>query len=277
LDGERLQSAEVVNVANDGKTCPSIPDYPFPVEQITAAYYRGKVVACGGRGDDGYTSECYELSSDLDEWISIQSLPTMEKSTAMRSSVIDDKWVLTGAGAEDLDVYVYDNGLFSPGIPLPEDHEYHCQLTLDDEYIFLGGNFLSSATYLLNWRTQEYIPLEEAPWALFYPACGLLNNAFNGPEILVASGDDAFIFSLTDLTWRDASDLPLRVHSIEGVKVDGGVLALGGEVNYGETTLDTIYKFEEETYEWTLLDQTLETPRYYAGVVAVPDEFVNCQ
>jgi len=60
------------------------------------------------------------------------------------------------------------------------------------------------------------------------------------------------------------------------VDVDGGVLAVGGANDY-DHAMDTLYKFNQDSHDWTLLDKRLEIPRYASGVVAVPDEFLQCQ
>jgi len=244
--------------------------------QVTAAYYRGKVVACGGYTGEEFTANCYELSSDLNEWLPIQSLPdTRLFFQTFKSSVIDDTWVLSGGDEFSTGVFAYDE-IFSPLPSLPEGFSDHCQLTVNEKFIFFSGNTHTRDTFLFNWETQEYIQLEDMPEGVNDPACGILNNPFDGPEFLVATGYDAFIFSLKDLSWREARLFPVKARFLTSVNVDGGILAVGGAENFDDA-MDTLYKFDEDTHDWTLLDKRLEIPRFYSAVVAVPDEFLQCQ
>jgi len=209
-DGIVHQSVEVINLANDEKSCPSVPDYPTPIREVTAAYYQGKVVACGGYNGEEFTPKCYELSSDLNEWLPMQSLPdTRFFGQTLKSSVIDDTWVLSGGDEFSTGVFAYD-GIFSPLPSLPEGFSDHCQLTVNEKFIFFSGSAHKRDTFLLNWETQEYIQLDKIPEEVNYPACGILNNPFEGLEFLVATGADAFIFSLKDLSWREARVFPVR-------------------------------------------------------------------
>jgi len=48
VDGNFKRDVEVVDLAKDRKTCSSIPDYPLALYKISATFYSGKLVACGG-------------------------------------------------------------------------------------------------------------------------------------------------------------------------------------------------------------------------------------
>jgi len=47
-------------------------------------------------------------------------------------------------------------------------------------------------------------------------------------EILVASEMDAYIFSLTDLTWRKGPPMGQNLHAFTSVQLDDGFMVLGG-------------------------------------------------
>jgi len=90
-----LKEDEILDLANDGKVCSSIPDYPLALTDIEATYYNGKIVACGGSTGEEITNKCFELGSDLNDWVEILPMPDGEKQ-CLRSSVLDEKWILSG-------------------------------------------------------------------------------------------------------------------------------------------------------------------------------------
>jgi len=116
-------SIEILDIGKDKKTCSSVPNYPVPISAVTAAYYQDKLTVCGGytRLDD-YIDYCFELNSIDDAWVEIESLDTSKD--CIRSSIIEDKWVLSGGdinatiGSFDDKVLIY-NGEFSNGPELP--------------------------------------------------------------------------------------------------------------------------------------------------------------
>jgi len=272
-----ISDVQVINLGNPDEECPQIPNYPMPIGLMTAAYYQGKVVVCGGRVGDGNvsTDQCFELSSDLTEWVEISSLPE-DPSSKLSSSVIRDTWVISGAG--EASVYFYKDGSFTPGVAMPADISTHCQLTLNNSHVFFAGDSVNA--FILDWERQEYVILEDMPDGFTYPNCGLVNNPFFGPEVVMAKGErPAHVFSLTDLTWREARSMPEDIYLASEAQVDGGFLAMGGYIAGSNPWVpqDSIYKFDDESYDLELLDQRLEIPVWTAGAVAVPDEFLRCQ
>jgi len=91
---------------------------------------------------------------------------------------------------------------------------------------------------------------------------------------------ETFLLSLTDMQRRVGPSLPVdNIRTQGGVNIDGGILSIGGyEDNLLNQQVDVIYKFDQETYEWSLLEERLKIPRGGKfGVVALPDEFLHCQ
>jgi len=47
--------------------------------------------------------------------------------------------------------------------------------------------------------------------------------------------------------------------------------------NFCSLFFDTVYKFDENLYDWVLLEERLANPRVSAAAIAVPDNFLGCQ
>jgi len=86
----------------------------------------------------------------------------------------------------------------------------------------------------------------------------------------------AYIFSLTDLTWRAGPPLPEEIDEIASIQLEDGFLAIGGyDTEY--LSSKAIFKFSQDTYEWTKQEEQLERGRENAIYITVPDDFVDCQ
>jgi len=269
-----LSSAEVIDFADDKKSCPQIPDYPMALYDITANFYQGQIVACGGF-NQGFVSDCFALGPDLTEWTQINSLYNGQNSDSA-SSIFNDKWVISGGELKEDEIVFYDEDSFSRGPYMPVEKEGHCQLTLDDEHILFVSGFKSEETLLLNWEDEEWTFLEKIPSAPYNPACGIVNNPQCGPEIIAASATKSFIFSMNDLEWREGPLIPDDLDNLATATITGGILAIGGR-NSTLGDVNTVYKFDVNAYEWELLPERLIQHRTYAAAVAVPDDFLNCE
>jgi len=101
--------------------------------------------------------------------------------------------------------------------------------------------------------------------------------------VLIAGLDRSFIFSLSDLSWRKGEKLPQDIDETISVQLDDGFLAVGGKVkanddpaDYTFLSQDTLYKFGQETYEWSLQAECLNVARHLSAAVAVPEDFFAC-
>jgi len=96
------------------------------------------------------------------------------------------------------------------------------------------------------------------------------------PEILIAAGNKAFIYSVKNSSWRSGPTLPEPLIDLTSAQLEDGFLAMGGRIP-NEKDSKTVYKFSEETYQWSLIEnEILEKARYDATAVAVPDSFLQC-
>jgi len=267
---------EIVDVSNSGKTCFPLPDYPVAVDAPAATYFQGKIVSCSYSND----GRCFELASGAPSWTETLPIPT---GFVERASVADNKIVFSGGLAlgegQKLVFYYDDQGIFTPGPNIPVEMHDHCQVTINETHVFLGS-YPTHSALLLNVRTDQYTFLEDIPDRISSPACGLLNGIY-GKEILIAGTFYSLIFNVNDMIWRNGPELPEYLDYMSYAQVSGGFLAIGGEgvrddINFFYAT-DTVYKFDETIYQWTLLPERLELRRELPGAVSVPEEFLNCQ
>jgi len=97
-------------------------------------------------------------------------------------------------------------------------------------------------------------------------------------EVMLATGEAAQIFSLDSLMWREGEPLPndALYEGIGSVQLTDGFLAIGGYQRDGASS-DKIYKFDQNSYEWTLLEERLETARHRFTSTGIPNDFLTCQ
>jgi len=264
----------VLDLSGEGKECPSLPDYPLEVTHLTATFLNNKIVACGGWNP--YSNRCFELASDnLTEWVEISSL--LEVLSSMASSNVDGQWFISGGfSTSSTTKTTLFNGLaFARGKPLPKVKDSHCQVTVDDNHIFItaGG---TQDTYMLNWEEQTYAILDYIPEpAMDYTVCGLINNFIEGPEVLVAVKEKSYIYSLANSSWKDGPPLPESISDLSRAHPTKGVAAIGGVI--GGDFSSKVYVFDDQAYEWKLQEQELKVARKGAAAIAVPDYFLQCK
>jgi len=163
----------------------------------------------------------------------------------------------------------------------PSSEGCHCQVTLNDTHLFFADGFAdySPETFILNWEAQEFFNAEENIRTAGIAACGLVENVNYGQEVILTESGNTYAFNVEDLTWRDADDLPnLPVYAnvMTSLQQEDGFLAIGG-FDIFQAPLDTIWRFDADTYSWSLLEERLETPRIFSFAVEVPDSFLNCE
>jgi len=277
---DEITSVELIDLSNDGKTCPDLPDYPLAVEYLTVAFFEFSVVACGGYyGYPSYlgTGQCFSLGPDLSEWKEFDTPLPYGRRFGEASSIIDDKWFISGGIDDDTDLskstLIYDGVQFSEGPDLLQRKVYHCQLTLNSTHVFFASGDSGLQTFLLDWEPETYTELDALSVSMISPSCGLLNNRNYGLEVLVATGRYSFIYSFKDMEWRNGPIIPdQRLYQMSAL-TNKGIMAIGG---FYQKTLSSIYSFDENTYEWVTEKVELKFPRRNAGAIAVPDDFVNC-
>jgi len=279
----KISSVEIVDVSGEGKICPTLPDYPLELTLFTAAFYDGKIVACGGLLNSPTvdwipTDRCFSLGPDLSKWEEMYSLP-YGPTHAFASSVIDNKWLLTGGESAALNTFtdtsmVLDGSFFSPAPELPKPKDFHCQLTINSTHVFFTSGLKD--TFLLDWDTQKYTILDDIPARMTFAACGLFKNDNFDLEVIVADGKSGHIFSFANLEWRDGPKLPQNILYSSSAQTKNGILSLGGWIETSGT-VNSIYRFDASSHDWILEDIELNIKRDQAAAVSVPDDFLNCQ
>jgi len=267
---------ELIDLSGEGKTCPTLPDYPHRAQRLTATFYNGNVIACGGDKYGTATSDCFILGPDLSTWENLGSIVPVSHN--MASSIIDNKWFISGGRRSTATLQstsVWDGSVFEDGPEMPGRKENHCQITVNSTHVFLANGYEYPETYLLDWELETYYIFEDIPNTQYLSACGLLNNVVNGLEVLVADGEYSYIFSLTNLTWRDGPKLPNNIRQPSSAPTKNGFISIGGRNDDGPVA--SIYKFDETIYEWGSEIAKLNIGREFAASVPVPDDYANCQ
>jgi len=177
-DCHTLATVEVVRDSESAQDCVELPDYPLEIRWATGTYIDGKAIVCGGFLDN----KCHELASSSAEWRETYSLGS-EYVYALRSSMIDGTWLISGGANENTDqTLLYENGLFTPGLEMPYEKDRHCQVTINDTHVFITDGYLNEPeTFILDWQRQTWTVVDELPATLGDATCGLLNNPDLGP------------------------------------------------------------------------------------------------
>jgi len=279
LDDFFVNDVSVIQTGNEDESCNPILYYPRAQGGMTAMFVNDRIVVCGGRviaEDNSFKSidECYFFGNDL-IWKPFEPLPDVR--AYLRSSLFgsdSDTWWLTGGSDgnfQSQQTWLFDGQQFVDGPLLPEEKSQHCQVTVNSTHVFItGGN--TYGTFMYNIDLEEWIILEDSPVPLVEGACGLLENPTFGPEILVARSQKSYIFSLTDLTWRDDPEFPLPkvTMNLSYAQLSDGFAAIGG------SGTSEVYKFSQDSYSWERLDDELTRPRESAASVAIPGQFLRC-
>ncbi len=166
-------------------------------------------------------------------------------------------------------------------ITLPLAIAGHCQLTdQDGQVLILGGEVdvgvSSSEFYILN-KNDQYIVMPDIPEPIFEATCGLIENSVNGQEIVVlANSGVTYIFNFDNNSWRTGPNgYPSTDFSYAATVQTGNTfIKVGGETGFSPS--NTLYRFDEENYDWVLLPQTLSVNRYGAVAIPLPDDFATC-
>jgi len=270
----KLKSTELVDVSGEAKVCPQVPDFPYEVNQLSATFYKGKVLACGGISDT-YEDKCYSLGFDLSKWEELD-VRLLSKRARMSSSIIDNKWLISGGHDGDnilKSTIVYDGTKFLPGPDMLRAKERHCQLTINTTHVFFTGGDENEA-FLLDWGTGNYIPLDDMP-EYASGACGVLNNKDHGLEVLVTENRHSFIFSFENLKWREGPIIPEELGRLDSAPTENGFVSVGGY--YPNVYVPSIHEFNEVSYEWIANVAQLQTGRELTAAAAVPNNFANCE
>ncbi len=302
----RLYEVEVVDLLDKSSNCGFIASYPIEIADHSATYLDGLVKSCGGTyydfNENSYEtiSDCYDYDPATDEWTQADSLLTPRYG--MGSSVVENTWLVSGGQYNDGDYFYFVNdtevwsestGSFELGsAALPEVMSSHCQATINTTHIFLTDTVMhfneddpqepySPKAYILDYNENVWIQVDDVPVkdddgeGYHSTSCGRISNSVNGLEIVVAADGYTHIFNLGTLEWRDGPHLLPAGHYYASAQLENTLVLAGGE-DSADNMLDTIYIFDNERYEWLLLEQTLQIARQDLAIAAVPADFIQC-
>jgi len=92
-------------------------------------------------------------------------------------------------------------------------------------------------------------------------------------EVLLIDDDFPHIFSFKDLSGREIEHYSdLWINHQATAQLSDGVLAIGGDIDY-TISIGDVYKFSQDTYEWSLEESRLTFPRTSPTAVTVPVSF----
>lgn len=211
--GVYIDDVDVVDLRGEGDTCNPVADYPFLFRRGVMEIIGGRPWVCGGQIEGvaaNPTDQCFEYQKEINTWVEVAGLMTARGWPA--ASMVDNKWFITGGllGGVPNTIYqtteVLEDGEFVPGPDLPEPLDEHCQVTLDNDVVFIGSDHLTC--YLLDWRTKEWRMLPDPSTTRSQPACGMIRNSDNGQEVVIIGKNSSEILNLNDLTWRNGPSLP---------------------------------------------------------------------
>ena len=77
------------------------------------------------------------------------------------------------------------------------------------------------------------------------------------------------IFDLEDMSWSPAPfDLPVPIYQAASVQYGTTMAVVGGRDNHH---YDTMYKLDEDTYEWIEMEQKLSVAKSAMTVISLPN------
>ncbi len=272
--GSQLRSIEVIDLANPSRSCNAIADYPIYISAMAVGLFDGFIKSCGSSSD---TDECYDYDPVTNTW-SVSPLLTHSRKDP-KASFIDGIWLVSGdsdGSQTGATTDMWTGSSFEFGPTAPVDMFLHCQLTVNSTHVFFANSRTMTSSYLLEWSTQTWTELDPPYYSEFHvPSCGLINNSELGTEAIIVEDGKSEIFSFQDLMWRQGPTLP-DFDFAGTAQLEDTFVLFGGNDASG-ASLDTIYQFDNENYEFVLLNNRLQTGRsVYPGGVFVPDDFVTC-
>jgi len=274
-----FSSIEVINLEDPSNHCqPIIDSLPVTIGNGAAILYNDEVMVCGGEKCNYVFFACYILNSQNGIW---SPGPLMAAPKAgFASSFAGEDWIITGGVPENPpSAQVFNGNAFQgidkPQLVMPNDH---CQVTIDEETIFLAGgeNF-----FLYNFVTGDLETIDAAlnvAHEEYGLNCGLVINGNGEKEVVAIQREESAILSLSSKKWRLGPHSPELYGVVATVQLEDTFIMIGGNVAHPiYEAADTIYIFNTTTYEIDLMEQRLQKGREMAMAVAVPDEFVTCE
>ena len=205
---------------------------------------------------------------------------TVSRETAA-AAIIQGKWWITG-GEDDGDrmtsTEVYDSsGLFIPYERIPEPRSHHNLISLnDDRAILFGDYYLTNKTFFFDTTDERWTDGPDLNTPRANCVGGMLSFDNGTRMVMAATGSGGLqsseILNLDEPgSWFFGPDMAYGFSYGTSVPVKNTFIVVGG---YGELQYwDTIWKYDIDVGNWTLMDQKLAIPRSSAAAFLVPDYY----
>ena len=210
LDNDRIDDVTLLDLRNPDASCP-LTSYPIVADGPTATIMGEDMVkSCGGEGSSGGDlASCFDF--DGARWVEADSLSDT-RYWPSSSTVGGDTWLVTAGNPINVDGITIDtsdawsNGSFGAGPNIPGAMERPCQVTLDDDTVFLL-NTVNRAAFLLDWPSGRWTTTAPAEVSRTFAGCGMVMDAQGNREIVVAGDRTSEIYSIESQTWRPGNCL----------------------------------------------------------------------
>ncbi len=197
----KIPDAELVDLStNSGgvQGCALAP-YPVATNDFYGVFVNGAVRTCGGATNDGgAVDSCYEYDAAGNEWNQVD--PMLDRRYWFGSSLIgEDTWLITGGtdGGLKSSVEIWnprDGSRYSTD--MPEGRSNHCQVTLDEKYVFVFGGtdsttVTSNEAYLFDIVEERWLLLDDNPFGfLSYLSCGTyMEEGLGSIQVLITGSE----------------------------------------------------------------------------------------
>jgi len=119
-------------------------------------------------------------------YVCVQEVSTTVNRYYSASSIIRDTWWITGGDGSTTtsEIYTEQTDQFEQSITLPRGLNSHCQVTINNDQVFLASE--SDAAYIWDFNIGDFTQLRNLDTSRNDAVCGLIRTAF-GVEIVVAS------------------------------------------------------------------------------------------
>ena len=270
---------ELIDLTGQGRTCRKPDNFPGPEEGSVGAYFEQKTSVCGGytyNHSHIYTSECYYYHPN-GTWT--QGPPMTEAREAASAAFFNNQWWISGGdnlgayGLVSTELFNSSSNSFVPFVDLPKPRLSHNIVSIEDNRaMLLGGQSTYTETFIFDGFAWENGPsLSRGRWR---SQAGLVTFN-NGTRIIVAASGwfepTTEFLIVGDEEWHFGPDFPYFIWSGASVQLENTFLIVGGSKD--GSYLDTIWTFDLETEEWTILNEHLTTARELAAAFLVPDDF----
>ena len=269
---------EILDISGQGRSCRKADDYPGTTYGSSGAFFEDKAIICGGTG---YTDECYNFDPTTGSWI--RSYTLLQERRYARSTIINGKWWVTGGennsgNLDETEVLRSNSSSFTLYYTLPARRRWHNLVNIDGNQVMLlsGQGDYYTDTYVFDDTLNTWTNGPELSEGRYSGQAGLVTFT-NGTKFIVATGGDTErtteILNLDDEDpqWFFGPSLPYYIYNGASVQYGNTFLIVGGDAPQGK--LNTLWMYDMDIGNWTLLDQTLEIPRAYTTAFFVPDEY----